>query len=394
MIHTKLLLSLAICLGSIGPAVADPANGWEAAFWSGAKCTSEGTGTYQKGKGFKKGQKFCHGIPDIGVTQAVDFYAKDSSYKFGLHRRDDCSDSPSQYLGNPDQPVCIETNDIGGSVAFSVKHTRSSRRSVDESEDLLEERNAVPEDDAVLAAEARDFVDSYTVSTLAASGGFGITAVQSCPVRYNNNPANGWRQNTVCCISATGFAFFAFLSVWHNTGETEESNGGKRNVDGPWYETLNPHSDFGVLEAVQPLGQTMDKEGTQWDQYLYNVTEHRTGLRHHLIYEHDVSYGRHILSADQDTTRMGLENGGLNKRQSASTYRAYYAWKNLRHKPFKARGTGNAEVGHLVEQAWNFCRGNDQDVVCANFRVKGKGQIALGQYSVTNGVFSPDFSSC
>lgn len=292
-------------------------------------------------------------------------------------------------------PSCIETNSLGGAVAFSVKRTRSSKaRSLSDDDSLLSEPVSAPKDTSISNIQARDFIDGYTVSTVSASGGFGITAIQSCPPYYDNTKKGLWKDKTVCCISATGFVFFGFLSVYHNVGETEKENGAtRRDANVPWYDTLDRLTEFGILEDVHPLGLVTDSEGAQWDQYLYNITEYSTGTPHYMVYEHDQTSDRHILSAEQDTTQTGMDSDGLRKRDSG-TYRAYYSWTGLQKKPFKKRSTSSGEIGHLVEVAWNFCRGSDSNVICANFQVKGQGQIGKGQFSITNGVFSPDFSSC
>lgn len=67
-------------------------NGWQVAFWSGSGCTSEETGSKQAPYVMRTGDRVCYEIPELGVTQAVDFEAADSSYRFRLHTDSSCLD--------------------------------------------------------------------------------------------------------------------------------------------------------------------------------------------------------------------------------------------------------------------------------------------------------------
>lgn len=74
------------------PSLALAAGEWEATFWSGSGCTSLSTGSKQNPYTMRDGERSCYVIPDLGVTQAVDFTAVDSSYRFRLHTSDGCLD--------------------------------------------------------------------------------------------------------------------------------------------------------------------------------------------------------------------------------------------------------------------------------------------------------------
>lgn len=114
----------------------------------------------------------------------------------------------------------------------------------------------------MLETRKREFVGSYTVGTVTAAGGFAISAIQTCRNRFDNEPPSTWRNFGACLVSGAGFCFSSFTAIYHNTGEEEETDSSKRAVDSPWYKgMLGRHSDFGVLDAVQPLGQLADAEG-------------------------------------------------------------------------------------------------------------------------------------
>lgn len=124
MSSRNVLLWLFTCLGHLSWVDGFDGEGWEVAFWSGARCTSENTGVFKIGN-FQKGSKYCHTIPDIGVTKAMDLYAADPSYKFGLHRNSDCTDDPSQFIGKLGLPICPELGlqlILGSKLGCAIMH--------------------------------------------------------------------------------------------------------------------------------------------------------------------------------------------------------------------------------------------------------------------------------
>ena len=73
-------------------AIAQNPNTFQVDFWEGRGCSSASTGVVD-GPLSMDGRSFCYDIPEIGVTQAFDFYGADDNYRIQLHADSSCIDT-------------------------------------------------------------------------------------------------------------------------------------------------------------------------------------------------------------------------------------------------------------------------------------------------------------
>lgn len=60
-------------------------------FWSGTHCSGSETG-FKEGPADFARRRYCYDIPELGVTQAFDFYAAEDDFRIQLHKDRSCTD--------------------------------------------------------------------------------------------------------------------------------------------------------------------------------------------------------------------------------------------------------------------------------------------------------------